>query len=662
MNISTKYLDKLLDSSINFYNYNKKPTKIPNKIETLSKAKSIFLNSLRFEASEELSTKKINIPKNIILNAVDLDKDNPGIISDIHDFGCYVHRKSDMNTQKNEMKQIKNFEKSILKTIESIENKNINKSHTISKNKDKKALNEIVKNEKKYVKEKEKKLYDTLSKDDKKVFKEKKKEERKKQKIKKEKEKEERKKVKLEKERKKKRKEEKEEENTNQNEEINNFNIDSFDPYKAFESDDNTITDFEDNNIEKIRLELTRNEDIQNEKIVDEDIVKLEDLSFYGNPVTYNRYIEAFNEVNPNNELSSVLLHGKNPSNPENVQIFLGPPGTGKTYTTVSVLKKMLEDKSKQHERFFICAQSNVGTINLYNRAKSLGIKGSLILAKNKIPKNTFFSYKEKKKWNTKDKVVFSTVSNRFSYKLKYENFENIFLDEAGQIPEAYVWTLLRNEVKRIVMAGDFHQLEAIVSEKGEEFLHQRSMMERLIDIGVPHILLNIQRRMNPQIISFPNQKYYDNALKTNYQSDNKNIEPYLLVNVNGKEENIDNSYYNIDECLKIKEIIETLKEKYNDIVIISPYNAQCIYLNKRLNYPVHTIDSFQGNEADVIIMCTVRVGDNMGFWNNYKRLNVALTRAKHVLRVVGHFDSWKKQKNLKHLLKDGEERGVLVL
>ena len=65
MNISTKYLDKLLDSSINFYNYNEKPTKIPNKIETLSKAKSIFLNSLRFEASEELSTKKINIPQNI---------------------------------------------------------------------------------------------------------------------------------------------------------------------------------------------------------------------------------------------------------------------------------------------------------------------------------------------------------------------------------------------------------------------------------------------------------------------------------------------------------------------------------------------------------------------------------------------------------------------
>ena len=57
-------------------------------------------------------------------------------------------------------------------------------------------------------------------------------------------------------------------------------------------------------------------------------------------------------------------------------------------------------------------------------------------------------------------------------------------------------------------------------------------------------------------------------------------------------------------------------------------------------------MDSFQGREADAIILTTVRTGNTMGFWNDYRRLNVALTRAKHCLRIIGHTNSWKKSNN----------------
>ena len=59
----------------------------------------------------------------------------------------------------------------------------------------------------------------------------------------------------------------------------------------------------------------------------------------------------------------------------------------------------------------------------------------------------------------------------------------------------------------------------------------------------------------------------------------------------------------------------------------------------------VHTVDSFQGREADAIILTTVRNGEKVGFWNDYRRLNVGMTRAKHILRIVGNVETWNKQK-----------------
>ena len=329
--------------------------------------------------------------------------------------------------------------------------------------------------------------------------------------------------------------------------------------------------------------------------------------------------------------------------------IFHGPPGTGKTYKLIQTLSELLKT-SKKSERFLICAVSNIGTINLYNRAKTFNIKGSLVLSNPNLSK---VSEEERLKWNPNtDKVIFTTISMRYGNILDNQQFKTIMIDEAAQCQESWMWGLLRNEVRHIYLAGDPKQLPAVVSKEGVQYDYDRSLMARLMSLNYQSTLLNVQRRMHPDIVKFPNEQFYKGELKTEYdkkKNPHKSIEPLQLINVNGKEERIGTSYQNKEEADKCIKLIQDLKIK--DTVIICPYQAQCKLLKnmldeKNLQCQVHTIDSFQGREAECIILTTVRTGNKMGFWSDNRRLNVALTRAKHVLRIVGNKETWNKCNN----------------
>jgi chemotaxis protein histidine kinase CheA len=379
------------------------------------------------------------------------------------------------------------------------------------------------------------------------------------------------------------------------------------------------------------------------------DIVALENtiedpIEFYASPVTFNRHLGALSAVNPHQDLLPTILSGKAPKRAEACRMFLGPPGTGKTYRLIVELKRLLQE-TPESRRFYVCAGSNVGTANLYTRAKSLGVSGSLIMNMSKIPKGAYENTKEVKSWTTSDRVVFATVSSRSCYKLKDEEFHTVLLDEAAQLQESCCWGLLRPEVDQLFMSGDTNQLPAVVSEKGVALNHGRSLMERLVSLDLEPELLNTQRRMHPDIVAFPNEQFYQGKLKTAYSGKSKLDKPFQIVPVAGKQERVGTSYQNQEEVRKIKQLVKELQPIYDDIVIIAPYSAQCSLLKKQIpTIPVHTVDSFQGKEADVVILTTVRVGKSVGFWSDYRRLNVGLTRAKHGLRVVGDIATWKRQ------------------
>ena len=238
------------------------------------------------------------------------------------------------------------------------------------------------------------------------------------------------------------------------------------------------------------------------------------DLNLYASPIPFDRHINGLGFTFPNEHFESILCKGiclnlkvvqlkelcrnnklKISGNKQelidrlnenyiipSITLYHGPPGTGKTYTTLQLLHTMMEKLPENH-RFLICAPSNVGVLNMYSRAYQNGIKGTLVMNEDKIPENTTFSENERESWDAKKaRVVFCTVSGRCGSILKKECFHTIIIDEAAQCQEAWIWSLFRSEVKHVIMAGDPHQLPSLVH--GIEYNHGISLMERLMNLG----------------------------------------------------------------------------------------------------------------------------------------------------------------------------------
>ena len=210
------------------------------------------------------------------------------------------------------------------------------------------------------------------------------------------------------------------------------------------------------------------------------------------------------------------------------------------------------------------------------------------------------------------------------------ERFGSVFMDEAAQCMEAWTWTLLRPEVQRLVLAGDVKQLPALVSESGRLLNHQRSLMERLVnDLDYQNVVrLTEQHRMAPEIVSFPNRVFYGGTLTQGIHAPTVgNVE---VRRVDGREEGVEGSFRNVEEAREVARIVATLPASAS-VVILSPYIAQCHQiLSHATRREVHTIDSFQGREADVIVLSVVRDGSRgIGFWCDGRRLTVALTHGE---------------------------------
>lgn len=370
----------------------------------------------------------------------------------------------------------------------------------------------------------------------------------------------------------------------------------------------------------------------------------MDSLKIYPSPLPFQRHINSLDMTRPYQGLLPALLKGQKTEGNSFIKLFHGPPGTGKTYRLLLELTKIYKDKN--FGKILVCATSNIATVNLYTRAKNQGIHGSLVISNEKYYKA---SKKEKESWKPKeDNIIFTTVSMRSGLLLRDLKFKTILMDEASQCQEGWFWGLLREEVRYIYLSGDPKQLPALVSEDGNKLNHSRSLMERLMDMDYNSELLDTQRRMHPTICEFSNINFYDGLLKTDYKSlKNNNIAPIEAINVDGKETRIGTSFKNENEVNKLNELYNEFKKKFKQVIVISPYQAQCQLISQiNPEIEIHTVDSFQGREADVVLITTVRSGDSVGFWSDERRLNVAMTRAKHVLRIIGNVETWKSGKS----------------
>ncbi|KAH9698631.1 hypothetical protein KPL71_024082 [Citrus sinensis] len=265
--------------------------------------------------------------------------------------------------------------------------------------------------------------------------------------------------------------------------------------------------------------------------------------------------------------------------------------------------------------------------------------------------------------------LFFSTASS--SYKLhsvKIEPLNFLVIDEAAQLKESESTIPLQLAgINHAVLIGDECQLPAMVESKisdGASF--GRSLFERLTLLNHSKHLLDIQYRMHPSISLFPNLQFYRNQILDGANVKSKSYEkhylpgtefgPYTFINIiGGREEFI---YHSCRNMVEVSVVIKILQKLYKawvgskqmvSIGVVSPYTAQVVAIRKKIGseyenkdgftVKVKSVDGFQGGEEDIIIISTVRcnTGGSIGFISNPQRVNVALTRARHCLWILGN-------------------------
>jgi superfamily I DNA and/or RNA helicase len=272
-----------------------------------------------------------------------------------------------------------------------------------------------------------------------------------------------------------------------------------------------------------------------------------------------------------------------------------------------------------------------------------------------------------------KAQVIACTPVVSASRMMRDKQFTTVFIDEAAQALEPMCWIPISRS-NRVIFAGDHFQLPPTVKSKVAEVQGlKETLMEKCMSIENVSIMLNTQYRMNEKIMNFSNKQFYSGALKADVSvkdgvlsyDENEILlnSPVDFIDTAGcgyaellNPESLSTS--NPEEGLLLLKHLKNLIEQYEHnnkqhrkitIGIISPYKEQVTYLTHKITedeylkhylpqIAIKTIDGFQGQERDVIYISLVRSNENqeIGFLSDTRRMNVALTRAKKKLIVLG--------------------------
>ena len=265
-------------------------------------------------------------------------------------------------------------------------------------------------------------------------------------------------------------------------------------------------------------------------------------------------------------------------------------------------------------------------------------------------------------------RVIASTLTGTANRVLEGEKYSTLFIDEAAQALEAACWIAIR-KAGRVILAGDHCQLpptvKSIMALKGGL---GKTLMERIVENKPETVtLLKMQYRMNEQIMKFSSEWFYHGMVESAPTVSHRGIldydTPMMWIDTaecDGKEEFVGENFGRINRAeaeLTLQTLQQYLEkigkqrilEESIDVGIISPYRAQVQLLRKELRkreffrpyrhlLTVNTVDGFQGQERDIILISLVRSNDggDIGFLRDLRRMNVAITRARMKLIILG--------------------------
>ena len=265
-------------------------------------------------------------------------------------------------------------------------------------------------------------------------------------------------------------------------------------------------------------------------------------------------------------------------------------------------------------------------------------------------------------------RVIACTLAGSANRVLVGQKYGTVFVDEAAQALEAACWIAIR-KADRVILAGDHCQLPPTVKcvEAARQGLGHTLMQAVVKNKPDAVSLLKVQYRMNDAIMRFSSDWFYGGMLQSapevRYRSILDFDTPIEWVNTEGmdcNEEFVGDSYGRINKAeaelsvVQLKNYItkigrERFLEERIDVGLISPYKAQVQFLRQLLKkdsffkpyrsaITVNTVDGFQGQERDVILISLVRANEEgqIGFLNDLRRMNVAITRARMKLIILG--------------------------
>ena len=268
-------------------------------------------------------------------------------------------------------------------------------------------------------------------------------------------------------------------------------------------------------------------------------------------------------------------------------------------------------------------------------------------------------------------RVIACTLVGSANRLLEGQKFGTLFIDEAAQALEAACWIPIRR-VSRVILAGDHCQLPpTIKSFAAMKAGLGKTLMERIVENKPETVtLLKMQYRMNEEIMRFSSDWFYGNKVESAPEVKYRSILdldiPMTWIDTSEfnyplfREEFVGESFGRINRAEAELTLLaletyfkkigkERILDERLDVGVISPYRAQVQYLRRlfkkreffkpyRSLISVNTVDGFQGQERDIILISLVRANDEgqIGFLRDLRRMNVAITRARMKLIILG--------------------------
>jgi len=341
----------------------------------------------------------------------------------------------------------------------------------------------------------------------------------------------------------------------------------------------------------------------------------------------------------------------------EDAALIHGPPGTGKTYTIARTIRALVAEGN----RVLLAAFTNRAVDNALEALRDQGFDEVCRVGTKTGVRGDMQDVRLVQRGDPNERaaelrdapVVAATTATCGSRVMRECEFDVAVVDEASQLTEPGTHAAIAL-ADRFVLVGDHEQLPPVVRAENDL---QTSLFQRLIEAHPDaSVMLTRQYRMSQRIQAFASTEFYDGALRpatpevaaqtlADLGADTDALAPQLtggvsFVDPDGERD----GNRNVREAERVAGIVDAYVAAGvdpDDIGVIAPFRAQVAEIGRRTSVTVDTVDRFQGSSKEVIVLSLVASGGLDGpIFEDHRRVNVALTRAKKQLTIVGDADA----------------------